>query len=118
MLYGELAADGREGTRDEISDVCEARRSKLRCGVILAIEQIVDLHEELQLPMNLIAASQFEYGVSGRRPRPEIVKPVRLVFVVLISASIRTGESRHTEVDGEFRRDVNIRVRLNHMAGS
>src|SRR5262245_40187052 len=47
VLDGKFAVDRRKRAGDEVSGVGESGWSELRGGVVLAIEQIVDLHEDL-----------------------------------------------------------------------
>ena len=65
-----LPIDGRQRTRNERFAIREAGRSQLRRGVVAAIEQIVDLTDDLQPPRQRVAPAEIDDRIAGESPGP------------------------------------------------
>jgi hypothetical protein len=72
------------------------------------VQQVVDLGENLQMFLDLVARSQVDYAVPGRSTRSKVIDPVGPALVVLVSAGVRTGYCDEVEIGGEFSSDLGI----------
>src|SRR5262245_27803744 len=82
--HGELAADRRQRLGDEGAAVGETRRPQLGRGVVLAVEQVVDLAEHGEAWIDTVLRVQVEHPVAAGLARPQVRDAVRLVRVVLV----------------------------------
>jgi len=78
-----------KGPNDERSGGGEPSRPELRGREVLAVEQIIDLGEELQPLGNLIARAEIDDSIAWRPAGPEIIQTVGLMQVVFITARVR-----------------------------
>src|SRR6185295_602162 len=89
LLHRERAVDLGKRTGDERARIGEAGGSELRGGVVVAIEQVVDLANHLEPTVHLVASTEIHDGIAGRGARTEVVGVIRLVQVVLVAGRER-----------------------------
>ena len=76
------------------------------------VEDVVDLRHQLQPASETVPNAGVDDRVGRRAARTEIVRPVRLMVAVLISARDRVGGGHEIEIDRQLRGRLDVGVRL------
>jgi hypothetical protein len=106
---------GRKRTRDKVPRIVIRRDAELPGRVVMAIEQVVNLREELEARAHLVVSAQVRNSIAGRRSRPEIVETVRRILVIFVPSRERTGHRPKVQIHKYFGCKLVVHVRFQHV---